>query len=327
MVVELDEEFFVVDDFVLPGGALEFLEFVEFLFREIQAVPFHVAVVRDPADGGFAGFGADPGAINDPFEDAHVFAVAGPNKLAVGALAEPVHVTNARRDTERALHLDPVTEVVAHAITAERKYDHAGATDFADGTGGGSGHFGAHGGANVNAGAPVEGLIDERHGGGATSAEDESVQRDAVGIFPGGINRWTLRCWRGEAGVRMRGLRASLRGDFGSPGMALPIGAFGRRRVGHAFPPDATVRSERYVGEDGVARERGHGVGIGFFGGAGGDAEEARFRIDGAEMSVFVGTNPGDVVADGPNLPAFESLRRNEHGEIGFSASAGECSS
>ena len=36
MVVELDEEFFVVDDFVLPGGALEFLEFVEFLFRETE---------------------------------------------------------------------------------------------------------------------------------------------------------------------------------------------------------------------------------------------------------------------------------------------------
>ncbi len=93
---------------------------------------------------------------------------------------------------------------------------------------------------------------------------------------------------------------------------------------GHAFPPDAAIGSERSVGEDGVSRKRGHGVGIGFGGGAGSHAEKSGFRIDGAEGAIFVGANPGDVVANGPDFPAFEALWRNEHGEIGFSAGAGE---
>ena len=53
-------------------------------------------------------------------------------------------------------------------------------------------------------------------------------------------------------------------------------------------------------------------------------AEEAGFGIDGAQAAVVVGLDPGDVVADGPDLPAFEAFGRNQHGEIGFAAGAGE---
>ena len=94
--------------------------------------------------------------------------------------------------------------------------------------------------------------------------------------------------------------------------------------VGHALPPDAAVGGEGDVGEDGVAGERGHGVGVGFGGGAGGDAEEAGFGVDGAELAGGVGLDPGDVVAYGPDLPAFEAGGRDEHGEVGFAAGAGE---
>ena len=132
MVVKLDEELFVVDDFVFPGGAIDGLQLVELLFGKVQALPFHVAVFGDPADGGFAGFGTDPGAVYDPFKDAHVFAVAGPDELSLGALAEPVHVEDARGDAERALHLDPVTKVVAHMVAAEREHGHGIAANFAD---------------------------------------------------------------------------------------------------------------------------------------------------------------------------------------------------
>ena len=98
----------------------------------------------------------------------------------------------------------------------------------------------------------------------------------------------------------------------------------GGRLVGHAFPPDVAVGGERDVGEDGVAGERGHGVGIGLGVGAGGDAEEAGFGVDGAEPAVGVGLDPGDVVADGPDLPAFEACGRDQHGEVGLAAGAGE---
>ena len=69
---------------------------------------------------------------------------------------------------------------------------------------------------------------------------------------------------------------------------------------------------------------RGHGVGVGLRAGAGGDAEEAGLGIDGAEPAVGVGLDPGDVVADGPDLPALEAGGRDQHGEVGFAAGGGE---
>src|SRR5205814_1074267 len=181
-VVELDEELFVFDDFAAPGFAAEILELVEFFLGEIEAAPFHIFVIGHPADGSFAALGADARAIDDPFQHAHIFAVARPDKLAFGIFAEPIDVKNAGSDAERALHLDPMAEIIAHVITAEREHGHGIAANFADGAGGGGGHFRAHGGADVYAGAPIEGLVDQRHGGGAASAKNESVQRNAMGI-------------------------------------------------------------------------------------------------------------------------------------------------
>src|SRR5258708_4401885 len=162
-----------------------------------------------------------------------------------------------------------MTEVVAHVIPAKWKHGHGVAANFANGAGGSGGHFGTHGGADIDARAPIEGLIDQRHGGGATSAKNDSVERNAVGIFPGGIDGWALRSRRGEARVGMSGFGAGLVGDFGSPAIALPVGTFGGRDVGHTFPPDAAIGSKRDVGEDGVFGKRSHGVGIGLGGGAG----------------------------------------------------------
>src|SRR5262245_8979549 len=67
MVMELNAELFVVNDFVLPGGTIDGLQLVELTFGKVEAVPFHVAVFGNPADGGLAGLGADAGAIHDPF--------------------------------------------------------------------------------------------------------------------------------------------------------------------------------------------------------------------------------------------------------------------
>ena len=74
------------------------------LAGEVEAVPVDVVVVRGPADGGFLAAGAAADAVDDPLEDAHVFAVAGPEELAVGVLAEPVDVEDARGGGEGALH-------------------------------------------------------------------------------------------------------------------------------------------------------------------------------------------------------------------------------
>ena len=70
--------------------------------------------------------------------------------------------------------------------------------------------------------------------------------------------------------------------------------------------------------------QRGHGVGVGLGAGARSDAEEAGLGVDGAELAGGVRLDPGDVVADGPDLPALESGWRDHHGEVGLAAGGGE---
>src|SRR5579863_3448602 len=60
VVVQLDEQLFVVNHFMFPGVAVERLQFIEPLLRKIEAGPFHIAVIGNPADRGLAGFGAHP---------------------------------------------------------------------------------------------------------------------------------------------------------------------------------------------------------------------------------------------------------------------------
>jgi hypothetical protein len=74
--------------------------------------------------------------------------------------------------------------------------------------------------------------------------------------------------------------------------------------LGQALPPDVAVGGERDVGEDAVAVEGADGVGVGLLAGAGGDAEEAGLGVDGVEPAVLAEAHPGDVVADGLDLPA-----------------------
>ena len=97
-----------------------------------------------------------------------------------------------------------------------------------------------------------------------------------------------------------------------------------RRLLGQAFPPHIAIVGQRDIGEDDVFLEGGQGVVVGLFGGARGDAEEAGFRVDRVEAGDAVGIDarldPGDVVADGGDLPAVEGLWRDQHGEVGLAA-------
>ena len=60
-------------------------------------------------------------------------------------------------------------------------------------------------------------------------------------------------------------------------------------------------------------RQRGHRVWIRLHGRSRRDAEESSFRIDRAQRPVLIRLDPGDIVADRPDLPAVESLRRHQH--------------
>ena len=48
-------------------------------------------------------------------------------------------------------------------------------------------------------------------------------------------------------------------------------------------------------------------LGLVVVGGAGGDAEEAGLGVDGVEAAVVAELHPGDVVADGLDLPARQA--------------------
>ena len=92
----------------------------------------------------------------------------------------------------------------------------------------------------------------------------------------------------------------------------------------HAFPPDIAVVGQRDVGEDGVLGQAAHAVRVGQHVGARSHAKVAGLGVDGAQAAVCRWFDPGDVVADGGDLPALKAGGRHQHGKIGLAAGAGE---
>ena len=240
--------------------------------------------------------------------------------LVVGA--EPVDVCDDRRLGDELFHVQPVLPVVAHVVAAEGEHRHRVAAGLADLALGRGGLFGGHDAADEYAVTPVAALVDERRGLGAAAAEHDRGDGHALRIFKFAGNARTVDRRRGEAGVRMRAGHAG----GGIPRLALPVERVRRRVLVEPFPPDGAVRLEDDVREDGVLARRGESVGVRLFARAGGDAEEAVFRVDGPEPSVRAGAQPGDIVADAPALPALLTPRRrgNEHGEVGLAAGGRE---
>src|SRR5579883_604747 len=156
MIVERKEKLFVRNHFFAPGFAVECLELIEFfLWKRFEALPFEVFIARHPADGRFSAQGPAARAVYDPFQHAHVLTEAGPHKLSVGVLAEPVYMEDARSFAQIALHLNPMTEVIAHVIAAKRQHGHGIAADIAGCAGRSRRRLRAHRGADVYARAPI----------------------------------------------------------------------------------------------------------------------------------------------------------------------------
>ncbi len=153
--------------------------------------------------------------------------------------------------------------------------------------------------------------------GGAAAAEEDGVDRHALGVFPLLGDHRALAGGRGEAGVGMRGRAARL----GRPVAAHPVdGVLGRGA--HLLPPHVAVVGQRDVGVDAVGGERLHGVEVRLVRRARRHAEEARLRVDGIEPPVGAELHPADVIADGLRLPALDG--RRQHGEVGLAAGGRE---
>src|ERR1041385_1100346 len=172
---------------------IEMLHFVEYGFGEIQTPPVDALVSGHPADRRFAGQGTTLHALHDPAQHAHILGESRPEEIAVGALAEPVHVKDARRLGEAALHADPVPEIVADVVSAEGQHRHRVAPHLADLSRRGGGRLRSHGGADIDAGRPVERLVHERSSAGAPAAESDGAHRKAFRALPIRIDTRALR--------------------------------------------------------------------------------------------------------------------------------------
>ena len=205
-----------------------------------------------------------------------------------------------------------MVEVVGHVVAAEGEHGHRVEAQFADLAACCCGGLARHDRAEEHAVVPVEGLGHEGDGGAATTAEEDRGDGNALGVLPLGGDARTLGGRCGEAGVRVCGGGFALWG----PGVVAPVGGAGWLVVRHALPPHVAVLGEGGVGEDAVRSQRVHRIGVGVVTGAGGDAEEACFGVDGIELAVVAELHPADVVSDGLGFPAWDG--GNEHGEVGL---------
>ena len=134
----------------------------------------------------------------------------------------------------------------------------------------------------------------------------------------------TLRCGSCKSRVRMRGLPARLLPNLGSPLVALPVQALGRRLIRHAFPPHTAFRRQRDVGEDGILRQRGHGVGIVLLR-CPEPREEAGFRIDRVQASSASGLIDAMIIVIVHTLQPSNPCARGNHIRNCFASVPGKC--
>ena len=136
VVVEVDEELLVADDFACARPRGRLLELVECARAEnVEAGPVDVLVVGRPADGRFLA-SARPWTRSTIHLSTRMFSEKpGQRNLPSSSLRN--QLTWKMRGVVRAdaLHLDPVAEVVAHVVAAEGQHGHGVAADLADGAG------------------------------------------------------------------------------------------------------------------------------------------------------------------------------------------------
>src|SRR5208282_4920186 len=87
---------------------------------QIEALEIEVALIGNDSNRRFAATGASVDPIDHPPEHAEVFAVTGPDEVAGGVLAEPVDHEDPRQLLDCAAQLEPVSEIIADVVAAER---------------------------------------------------------------------------------------------------------------------------------------------------------------------------------------------------------------
>lgn len=119
-IIEVDEELGLSCQLGAPFVAVELHAGIEVRFGEaLQTIGVEVFVVRQPADLGFVADSMTLAAVEHPLDYAHILAEARPEELVVLVFAEPVDVKESWQVFDMSAHVEPVTEVFTHVVTAE----------------------------------------------------------------------------------------------------------------------------------------------------------------------------------------------------------------
>src|SRR5260370_22440409 len=185
MLAELREEFVVRLELIAPRWTIDARQLSVLRGRDLlEALPVQVFEARHGAERRIDAMPVSLATLEHPLQHAHVLAEARPDELALSVATEPVHAENARRMLDRASHLQPMIEIVAHVVATEGEHRQLVAPHYAHLAGDRSGGFRTERGRHVDAFFPARRFDDERHRRGAASAEKESYDRHAFRILP-----------------------------------------------------------------------------------------------------------------------------------------------
>ena len=124
------EECFVLGEFFLPFLVIDSEKIRNGFVIDVETIKIEIMRTGQPADRRFDCPGILFTAIDDPFEHAHVLAEARPEKFSIRAFAEPIHVEDERRIRETFSDTDPMPEIIADIVSAERQHRHRIAANF-----------------------------------------------------------------------------------------------------------------------------------------------------------------------------------------------------
>src|SRR3989441_11043162 len=100
--------------------------------RDIESIRVEGAGGRDPPDRCLLGPRRPANPLDHPLEDAHVFAITGPEEAAVRVAAEPVDAEDAGRLRPTGPGGEPLAEIVGHVVAAERDHGHGITAHYPD---------------------------------------------------------------------------------------------------------------------------------------------------------------------------------------------------
>src|SRR6266581_2896858 len=111
-------------ELLLPFLVIDSQNLDDAFVLHVQIGKIEIVWAGQPANGRFDRAARLFAAVDDPFEDAHVVAKTGPEKLPVHAFAEPVRVKDEWRICQALSDIDPMLEVITDVISAEWQHRH-----------------------------------------------------------------------------------------------------------------------------------------------------------------------------------------------------------